>query len=257
MAAPLTKEALSWSVLPEASRSDMIDKFIGKIEKHPPRGSSGVDVLTAEERSRMKAALQAWQAAHASNVSLRDLFNLYVVMDRVFKPVFEDKMTSLAGWTDRAPPRWKGETLTIHELLSDLWAGHVLLYGELTPNHSNVAPVLYDLIHYFGAVDEVGEGGAPEGPPAAASGAGASPRGAGAVASAASSESGATSSTGATMSRPPARFRWTDDFHLVYRTIVWLLREQVTPWEERTSDSWHDAGVEGTVRSSKSKPSDA
>lgn len=258
----LTARAMHWEALPKVNAHDMVAKFIEKIEKQPlisnhqHESYTPTVPLSDEEAARMKTALMSWQAFNGGSVTLRQLFNLYVVMDRIFKPVFEDKMTSLAGWSSTSPPRWNGESLTIHELLSDLWAGHVLLYGELTPNHTNIAPVLFDLTRFFGAVEEVSPDGkvitraAPsavstdrEGAPASGAGAAASHAAAGSAAATSHAAGDAPESAAPDMSRPPERFRWTADFRLAYRTIVWLLREQVSPWEERRGASWYNPEI--------------
>ena len=226
------------------------------ISNHQHEAYTPTVPLSDEEAARMKTALLTWQSYNGGTVTLRQLFNLYVVMDRIFKPVFEDKMTSLAGWSSTSPPRWNGESLTIHELLSDLWAGHVLLYGELTPNHTNIAPVLFDLTHFFGAVEEVGLDGKVvtrakpsavstdrEAAPASGAGAAAARETDGPAAAAGREASDAPGGDAPDMTRPPERFRWTADFRLAYRTIVWLLREQVSPWDERRSASWYNPEI--------------
>lgn len=258
----LTAKAMHWDALPKVNAHDMVTKFIEKIEKQPlisnhqHESYTPTVPLSDEEAARMKTALLTWQSFNGGSVTLRQLFNLYVVMDRIFKPVFEDKMTSLAGWSSTSPPRWNGESLTIHELLSDLWAGHVLLYGELTPNHTNIAPVLFDLTHFFGAVEEVSLDGKVvtrekpsvvstdrAGSPASGAGAAASHAAAGPAAAAAHEAGGPSGAASPDMTRPPERFRWTTDFRLAYRTIVWLLREQVSPWDERRGASWYNPEI--------------
>jgi len=209
----LTKLAASWGVLP--SQDIMLDRFLSKIEIKPAAASESLytfdpaaEALSLAEREDMRTRLLKWRER---SPTMRELFNLYVVMDRMWKPVIEEKATSLDGWNTMAPPRWNGADLSIDALLEDLWSGQVFLYGELTPNHENLTPILGDLIDIFGAATD-------ESPKAAASGEGAAP--------------------GSATSKSIEVVRWTERFQPVYRVIVWLMREQVRPWTERDGAGW-------------------
>lgn len=216
----LTKLAASWGVLP--SQDLMLTKFLEKIEIKPAGASESLytydpaaETLSVEDREDMRARLIRWRDRSTPPPSMRELFNLYVVMDRMWKPVIEEKASSMEGWSTLAPPRWNGVDLSIDELLADLWSGQVFLYGELTPTHENLTPILRDLIDVFGAAADVSS----EGEQVDGDGA--------------SSGSGVPAKT-----TVPEVIRWTDRFHPVYRTIVWLMREQVRPWKDRDSSSW-------------------
>lgn len=243
----LTKAAMDRPVLPMSTA--MLDDFLGKIEKRPPDAleteythSPAAFPLSEDEAAYMRERFIRWRDAIPSKPpTVRDLFNLYVVLDRIWKPVFEEKSTALAGWSHASPPRWKGEALSIDELLADLWSGHVLLYGELTPTHTNLAPILYDLIVTFGAAEDLSTGDVAAAPSGRVDVVVGSPD---AVVSAAAAAAAASATS---RSQPPERFQWTTKFQLVYRCLVWLLREQVTPWPKRTSDSWHTTGATDTT----------
>jgi hypothetical protein len=207
----LTKVAASWGVLP--TKDNMLDDFLAKIEVKPAAASESLytydpaaEALSLADRTDMRTCLLKWRERAPT---MRELFNLYVVMDRMWKPVIEEKATSLDGWSTEAPPRWNGTDLSIDALLEDLWSGQVFLYGELTPNHENLMPILRDLIDVFHAATDK-------------------------TSRADGSESGA----GASSSKTIEVIRWTERFHPVYRTIVWLMREQVRPWGEREGASW-------------------
>jgi hypothetical protein len=250
MSGCLTKAAMDRPVLPMSSA--MLDAFLAKIEKRPPDAleteythDPAAFPLSEGEVAYMRDRFIRWRdAVPGRPPTVRELFNLYVVLDRIWKPVFEEKSTALAGWSHASPPRWKGEALSIDELLADLWSGHVLLYGELTPTHTNLAPILFDLIVIFGAATDLSTGDA------AADGAvrvDVVVGSASASSSSSAAESGAVTAPTTSRVQPPDRFQWTRNFQLVYRSLVWLLREQVTPWTKRTSDSWHRTGTTETA----------
>lgn len=187
----IVKDAIARPLIPQSDV--LLWEFVCKIEVEPADVPGPDDspsrLYNDEERQFAFNMLWSWREKCDPKPTMREVFDVFLVMDRMMKPVIEQK-EGYTGFTDDAPPRWMGCTLSLDELITDLWTGHVLFYGENTITTASLASTVATLVWPLGAA-EVLDRIRSDDP---------------------SSEISA--------------IRWTPKFKLVYRTIAWLLREQ-------------------------------